>query len=166
MLVDLNGDGKPDNDELELQYGFYGLGLVLSLSLLGVSRDYEIEADILGTQYLWHAGYNTKGFINFFGRMAAEEGYVTGLSWFRTHPPFYERMEKTYREIVLLPKQTEVIDDSSQFHQMKERLKASEKEMEDLDRKAPTLRRVYDCDDVPAESGDARKSSPPNRPSK
>lgn len=133
-----------------LQYGFYGLGLALSLSLLGVSRDYEMEADILGTQYLWHAGYNTKGFISFFGRMAAEEGYVTGLSWFRTHPPFYERMEKTYREIVLLPKQAEAIDDTSQFQQMKLRLKQSESEMEERDRNAPTLRRVYDCDDAPA----------------
>jgi beta-barrel assembly-enhancing protease len=135
-----------------LQYGFYGLGLVLSLSLLGVSRDYEIEADILGAQYLWQAGYNTKGFISFFDRMAAEEGYVTGLSWFRTHPPFYERMEETYREITLLPAQAEAMDDSKQFREMKKRLAKIAKKMAERDRDAPTLRRVYDCEDVLTES--------------
>ena len=31
-----------------LQHGFYGLGSVLNLNLLGVSRGYELEADQLG----------------------------------------------------------------------------------------------------------------------
>lgn len=130
-----------------LQYGFFGLGLVLNLSLLGVSRDYEIEADILGTQYLWHAGYDVEGFIDFFGRMAQKEGYVTGLSWFRTHPPFYERMAETYREILFLPRQEDPIHTTADFNQIKERLQAITEEMEREDREAPTLRRVYDCDD-------------------
>lgn len=130
-----------------LQYGFYGLGLLLSLELLGVSRDYEIEADILGTQYLWKAGHNTRGFISFFDKMAQEKGYVTGLSWFRTHPPFYERMESTFEEITLLPKQEAVVDDTSEFHQIKERVAAVLKEMEKKDREAPTLKKVYECDD-------------------
>ena len=34
-----------------LQYGFYGLGFVLDLKLLGVSRDFELQADQLGVQY-------------------------------------------------------------------------------------------------------------------
>lgn len=130
-----------------LQYGFFGLGLVLNLSLLGVSRDYEIEADVLGTQYLWHAGYNVEGFIDFFGRMAQQEGYVTGLSWFRTHPPFYERMAETYREILFLPRQEDPIHTTAEFGQVQERLKRIQEEMEREDREAPTLRRVYDCDD-------------------
>lgn len=129
-----------------LQYGFYGLGLVLSLSLLGVSRDYEIEADILGTQYLWNTGYNTRGFISFFGKLAQEEGYITGLSWFRTHPPFYKRMEETFQEIVLMPEKKEPIETSSQFQRIQERLVKVMKEMEERDKDAPTLRVVYDCE--------------------
>lgn len=138
-----------------LQYGFFGLGLVLDLSLLGVSRDFEIEADILATQYLWHAGYNTAGFISFFDTMAQETGYVTGLSWFRTHPPFYERMSRTFEEKTFLPEQEDTIVDSDEFQQVKERLRRVSEEMEKRDRDAPTLRRVYDCEGIgePDETG-------------
>jgi predicted Zn-dependent protease len=48
-----------------LQYGFYGLGLVLDLKLLGVSRDYELEADQLGVQYAWKCGVRSDGLYPF-----------------------------------------------------------------------------------------------------
>ncbi len=139
-----------------LQYGFYGLGLVLNLQLLGVSRDFEIEADILGTQYLWKAGYNARGFMSFFDTMAREKGYVTGLSWFRTHPPFYERMATTYKEILLLPKQTEAVDDTSDFQRARLRLEQVVREMEEKDREAPTLKRVYECEQKPPASSSGK----------
>lgn len=105
-----------------LQYGFYGLGLVLSLNLLGVSREYEREADQLGVQYAWNAGYDPSGFIRFFDKIATREGYVNGASWFRTHPPFYERMVETQREILFLPAKPDLIVQSSAFEQMKKDL--------------------------------------------
>ncbi len=129
-----------------LQYGFYGLGLAMNLALLGVNRDYEIEADILGTQYMWSANYELTGFIDFFQRMAEEEGYITGLSWFRTHPPFAERMKRTYEEMLYLPDLDDPREDSEAFHEMKERLSGILKEMEKKDSEAPTLRRVYECE--------------------
>ena len=91
-----------------LQYGFYGLGMVLDLKLLGISRDYELEADQLGVQYAWNSGYDTTGFVRFFDKMATTEGYVNGASWFRTHPPFYERMVQTEREIMFLQMKKEL----------------------------------------------------------
>ncbi len=105
-----------------LQYGYYGLGLVLNLKLLGVSRDYELEADQLGVQYAWNAGYDTTGFIRFFDKMATKVGYVNGVSWFRTHPPFFERMIETQREIMFMPKGGEQTVQSSEFLQMKKEL--------------------------------------------
>ena len=105
-----------------LQYGYYGLGLVLSLKLLGVSRDYELEADQLGVQYAWNAGYDTSGFLRFFDKMASKVGYVNGASWFRTHPPFYERMIQTQREIMFMPKGPDAIVQTSEFLQMKKDL--------------------------------------------
>lgn len=74
-----------------------------SIWSLRVSRDYELEADQLGVQYAWDTGYDPGGFIRFFDKVATREGYVNGASWFRTHPPFYERMVDTRREIMFLP---------------------------------------------------------------
>jgi predicted Zn-dependent protease len=105
-----------------MQYGFYSLGLILDLKLLGVSRDYELEADQLGVQYAWNAGYDPAGFIQFFDKMATREGYVNGVSWFRTHPPFFERMVATQREIMFLPSKPSAIIQTSAFEEMKKEL--------------------------------------------
>ena len=103
-----------------LQYGFYGLGMVLNLKLLGVSREYELQADQLGIQYAWNAGYDPTGFIRFFDKMATKEGYVNGIGWFYDHPPFYQRMVDAEREIDFLPKRPEYVVQTSAFLQMKD----------------------------------------------
>lgn len=105
-----------------IQYGFYGLGLVLDLKLLGVSRDYELEADQLGVQYAWASGYDPAGFIRFFDKMATTKGYVNGVSWFRTHPPFYERMVSAEREILFMPPKPAYVTQTSNFEEMKKKL--------------------------------------------
>lgn len=105
-----------------LQYGFYGLGFVLNLNLLGVSRDYEMEADQLGVQYAWNSGYDPSGFIRFFDKIATREGYVNGAGWFRTHPPFYQRMVNTRREIMFMPTKADMIVQTSAFEEMKRQL--------------------------------------------
>lgn len=105
-----------------LQYGFYGLGFVLNLNLLGVSRDYEMEADQLGVQYAWNSGYDPSGFIRFFDKIATREGYVNGASWFRTHPPFYQRMVDARREIMFMPAKSDMMVQTSAFEQMKKQL--------------------------------------------
>mgnify|MGYP005845024283 CR=1 FL=1 len=124
-----------------LQYGFYGIGLILSLDLLGVSREFELEADILGVQYAWNAGYDPSGFIRFFDKMATQVGYVNSASWFRTHPPFFERMLQTKREIAFLPPRDELITQTTAFHRMKEELKRVTEgaEKEEKDAKRPSL---------------------------
>jgi Zn-dependent protease with chaperone function len=105
-----------------LQYGYYGLGMVLNLKLLGITRDYELEADQLGIQYAWSAGYDASGFVRFFDKMATKEGYVNGVSWFRTHPPFYQRMVDAQREIMFLPKGGDQLVETTEFRQMKKDL--------------------------------------------
>lgn len=122
-----------------LQYGYYGLGMVLSLKLLGISRDYELEADQLGVQYAWNSGYDTTGFIRFFDKMATKEGYVNGVSWFRTHPPFYERMVQTQREIMFLPRGKDQIVQTSEFLQMKKDLAPIVAEAQKEEKEKPSL---------------------------
>jgi hypothetical protein len=123
-----------------LRYGFMGLGLVLDLNLLGVSKDFELEADRLGTQYAWNSGYDPSGFIKFFDKMATREGYVNGASWFRTHPPFYERMVQTQREIMYLPDKEGLIKNSPEFDRMKEELAKVTAEAKEEEADRPSLR--------------------------
>lgn len=122
-----------------LQYGFYGLGLVLSLNLLGVSREFELEADQLGIQYAWNSDYDPTGFIRFFDKMATREGYVNGASWFRTHPAFYDRMVQAQREIMFLPKKGRLAQQSSEFEQMKKELKQVSQKAEQAEKDRPSL---------------------------
>ena len=122
-----------------LQYGFYGLGLALSLQLLGVSRDYELEADQLGVQYVWKAGYNPEGFIQFFDVMASKEGYVEKTSFFRTHPAFYDRIVGVYREISFLPKQERAMENTSEFQTMQSRLREVVKKLDEEEADRPSL---------------------------
>lgn len=131
-----------------LQYGYYGLGLVLNLKLLGISRDYELEADQLGIQYAWNAGYDTSGFIRFFDKMATREGYVNGVSWFRTHPPFYQRMVDAQREIMFLPSRGMETVQTSEFEAMKKELKpiAAAAEKEEIGKPSLLLTKEEGCD--------------------
>ncbi|MCH7802950.1 MAG: M48 family metalloprotease [Acidobacteria bacterium] len=130
-----------------LQYGFFGLGMVLNLTLLGVSRDYEEEADQLGAQYAWNAGYDPKGFVSFFDKMASEKGYVQSASFFRTHPPFFERIVSTFSEIEYLPPKRDLIIDSTAFRQIKERLSKAQEKDSWKTKERPSLRRGPECDE-------------------
>lgn len=130
-----------------LQYGFYGLGLVLDLKLLGVSRAYELEADQLGIQYAWNAGYDPSGFIRFFDKMATKKGYVNGVSWFRTHPPFYQRMVQSQREMSFLEPKPEAITQTAAFEQMKKDLApvAAKAEREEIGKPSLLVTREEGC---------------------
>ncbi|HET9790460.1 MAG TPA: M48 family metalloprotease [Candidatus Angelobacter sp.] len=123
-----------------LQYGFYGLGFALNLNLLGVSRDFETEADQLGIQYAWKTGYDPNGFIRFFDKMASKEGNVIGASWFRTHPVFYDRMVNAKREIMFLPREEQMIVQTTEFEEMKKLLEVQVvKSNAEQEKKRPTL---------------------------
>jgi hypothetical protein len=132
-----------------LQYGFFGLGLALNLALLGVSREYEEEADQLGVQYAWRAGYDPHGFITFFDKLASEKGYVKSASFFRTHPPFFDRIVSTFSEIEYLPKKDGLQTDSSKFREIKLHMKQVKEELDREQMNRPTLKRMPPCDDEP-----------------
>jgi predicted Zn-dependent protease len=137
--VILTGGAASIGTYYALQYGFYGLGLVLSLDMLGVSREFELESDQLGVQYAWNAGFDPNGFIRFFDKMATSEGYVNGLSWFRTHPPFYQRMVQSKREILFLPPKDGLVENSPEFDAMKAELKKVTAKAEEEEKDRPSL---------------------------
>ncbi|HSR54505.1 MAG TPA: M48 family metallopeptidase [Acidobacteriota bacterium] len=138
------------------QYGIRSaLGLGLNLSLLGITRKSEAEADQLGTQYLWNTGYDPHGFITFFEKLQAREKNKPGkfASFWRTHPTVDSRIEKVQGEIGFLPGKEEYVLNTSEFEKVKARLIAMDNKRitpgsgdDQGGSKRPTLKRKTNTD--------------------
>ena len=108
-------------------YGLYeALQLAIPLSYLKFSRDSEKEADFLGIQYMYKAGYDPNAYVTFFERIQADEKRRPGTipKFFSTHPPTPDRIEAAQKEIArILPEKDEYIVTTSEFDQVKGRLR-------------------------------------------
>ncbi len=115
------------------QYGIRnGLGMGLNLTVLGITRKSEAEADQLGAQYLWNTGYDPQGFITFFEKLQARQKDKPGkfASFFRTHPTAESRIAKVQEEILFLPPKEEYVVSGSEFQRVKARLVAIDNQIE------------------------------------
>lgn len=129
-------------------YGAYeAAGLALPLTFLKFSRGFEAQADYLGVQYMYKAGYDPQAFLAFFEKVQALEKKKPGAlsKAFDTHPQTPDRIEKTQEEIeTILPARPEYIVSTSEFDQVKARLAALEnrrKVQDKRDENRPSLRR-------------------------
>src|ERR1700690_3720411 len=108
-------------------YGIYqALQLAIPLSYLKFSRDSEREADFLGIEYMYKAGYDPNAYITFFERIQADEKRRPGTipKFFSTHPPTPERIADAQKEIArILPEKDEYIVTTSEFDSVKARLR-------------------------------------------
>ena len=108
-------------------YGIYqGLNLAIPITYLKFSRDAEREADFLGLQYMYKAGYDPNSYVTFFERIQADEKRRPGTipKVFSSHPPTPERIENTQKEIArILPAKNEYIVTTSEFDSVKARLR-------------------------------------------
>jgi predicted Zn-dependent protease len=129
-------------------YGLYeGLNFAIPIGFLKFSRDAEREADFLGLQYMYKAGYDPNAFVSFFEKIEAEERRHPGSipKLFSTHPPTPDRVQKAQEEIAtILPARDEYIVTTSEFDIVKARLNRIENRLK-LDEKKtagdkPTLR--------------------------
>jgi predicted Zn-dependent protease len=129
-------------------YGLYeGLNLAIPMSYLKFTRDAEREADFLGLQYMYKAGYDPNAFVSFFEKIEAEERRRPGSipKVFSTHPPTPDRVQKAQEEIAtILPARDEYIVTTSEFDTVKSRLRRIENKNKLDDKKnagdKPTLR--------------------------
>jgi predicted Zn-dependent protease len=127
-------------------YGLYqALNLAIPLSYLKFSRDDEREADYLGIQYMYKAGYDPNSYVTFFERIQADEKRRPGSipRIFSTHPPTPERIELAQKEIArVLPERDDYIVTTSEFDSVKGRLRnvMFARKVQDNQPGKPTLR--------------------------
>src|SRR5436305_3250858 len=131
---------------------YEGAGLAVPLTFLKFSRGFEAQADYLGVQYMYKAGYDPQAFISFFEKVQVQEKRKPGTvsKAFSTHPQTPDRIEKSQEEIAkILPAKQEYLVSSSEFDEVKARLAAIEnkhKLNDSKDTKKPTLRRASSTD--------------------
>jgi predicted Zn-dependent protease len=108
-------------------YGIYeAASLAIPVTYLKFSRDSEREADYLGVEYMYKAGYDPNSYVTFFERIQADEKRRPGTipKVFSTHPPTPDRIEATQKEIArILPAKQEYIVTTSEFDSVKARLR-------------------------------------------
>src|SRR5499427_170984 len=131
-------------------YAIYqGVQLVVPISFLKFSRDAEREADYLGLQYMYKAGYDPNSFVSFFEKVTALEKKQPGSvpKIFATHPPTPDRIEAAQKEIAtILPAREEYIVSTSEFDVVKRRLGMieSNQKVNDKTGSKPSLRKKTD----------------------
>jgi beta-barrel assembly-enhancing protease len=145
--------------------GYEAAGLAIPMTFLRFSRAFEAEADYLGIQYMYRAGYDPSAFVSFFEKIQAMEKKKPGTlsKAFDTHPQTPDRIEKSQEEIrKILPSKKEYIVTTSEFDEVKARLAAIENRHKVIDQKdanKPTLRRTSTSD-----NGNGNGQSDDDRP--
>ncbi len=101
------------------------VGLAIPLSTTKFARSFEAEADYLGVEYLYKAGYDPEALVSFFERIQVQDEEQSGLvaKAFSTHPQTTDRIRRTQREIDgILPARETYVLSTSEFEDVKSRL--------------------------------------------
>jgi predicted Zn-dependent protease len=144
-------------------------GLGEGLAYLHFSRSAEEEADMLGAQYLYAAGYDPTAMATMFEKLSSlnRKKPSTLKRLFSTHPPSIERRDKVLALIARFPEKQEYIVSTSEFQRVKERLmrvtnvalKVSSDNVEEDSR--PTLKRRQPADTQTNDSNQPADNEPP-----
>lgn len=127
-------------------------GLAVPMTFLSFSRSFESEADYLGLQYMYKAGYDPNAFVQFFEKLQAREKKKPGTlaKAFSTHPQTPDRISRSQEEIgTILPARAQYIVTTSEFADVKARLASIENRRKLVDDKGgnkPSLRRTASTD--------------------
>ncbi len=129
-------------------YGIYeATQLLIPITFLEFSREFEAQADYLGVQYMYRAGYDPQAFVTFFEKIQNLEKQKPGVvaKVFENHPQTPDRIEHSEEEIAkILPPKDEYLVTTSEFNDVKARLARLENKRRIIDNKRgkPTLRRA------------------------
>lgn len=151
--------------------------LLIPMGFLQFSRNAENEADRLGAQYMWAAGYDPHALASFFEKLQTKDKKKPGTlaRIFSTHPMTGERIANVNALIARFPDRSEYTLNTSEFNQVKGRLisltnaKISGRGGSDAaaENKRPTLKRRQpgqpDAND-PNAGGTTEEAKPADRP--
>jgi predicted Zn-dependent protease len=137
-------------------YGIYEAAQIgIPLTFLQFSRGFEAQADFLGVQYMYRAGYDPQAFVTIFEKLENLEKTKPHLiaKAFSSHPQTPDRIEATQKEIAtLLPPRAEYVVTTSEFDDVKARLARIENKRKLNDGgkgNQPTLRRASTSNNDP-----------------
>ena len=137
-------------------YGIYEAAqLAVPLTFLQFSREYEAEADYLGIQYMYKAGYDPQGMVSIFEKLSALEKHKPGAlsKAFSDHPATPDRIAAVENEIAtILPPEPQYMVTSSEFDSVKARLARIQNKRglnDKHDNSKPTLRRTAGTNNDP-----------------
>lgn len=132
--------------------GWTGYGIrqatsvLVPLGFLSFSRGFESEADMLGLEYLYKAGYDPTAFVDFFEKIQSDEKKKPGTmaKVFSSHPLTDDRIKTAQKNIQeLLAAKPEYVVTTSEFNDVKGRLLAmhNRRRVDDKDLNKPRLRK-------------------------
>jgi predicted Zn-dependent protease len=151
-------------------------GLAVPMGFLKFSRGMESEADLLGLEYAYKAGYDPRAFVDFFEKIQTLEKKKPGTMsrMFSTHPMTGDRIRAAQQEIQHdLKPQPQYIVDTSEFQNVKSRLETiknrHKRENKGADEKHPRLKRrtgagkvdTANTENGPADGADSDDSGRP-----
>jgi predicted Zn-dependent protease len=154
-------------------YGIYQAASVLvPIGFLKFSRGFESEADMLGLEYMYKAGYDPTAFVDFFEKIETLEKRKPGTmaKVFSTHPMTDDRIRSAQKNIQnYLVAKPEYVVTTSEFNDVKNRLLAmhNRRKVDDKDVNKPQLRRTPGSGTGPVdadENGKTPKSDEDERP--
>ena len=99
-------------------------GLMEAVAFTKFSRDSEAEADRLGAQYAYAAGYDPHGMATMFEKLEAQNKKKPGFfsKAFATHPQPPDRRDATLSLVARFPEREEYVVSTSEFQRVKNRL--------------------------------------------
>jgi len=99
-------------------------GILTGLAQLKFSRGAEEEADRLGVQYLYAAGYDPTAMAAMFEKLASQNRKKTGTvaKLFSTHPENVNRRDTSLALVARFPEKEEYVISTSEFQKVKDHL--------------------------------------------
>ena len=145
--------------------GWTGYGIrqatsvLVPLGFLKFSRGFEQEADLLGLQYLYKAGYDPTAFVDFFEKIQSMEKKKPGTMArvFSSHPMTDDRIKDSQKNIQeILNAKPEYVVTTSEFNDVKSRLAQlqNRRKLDDKDDNRPRLKKAPGGGTAPIEDKD------------